>query len=245
MADYEQLSHNASIQTVNRRAFLQMTGLATGAVMLGGVRPSVGGQAPATLQGTRLTCLQWVNFVPAHDAALKKQIAEFEKQTGAKVAFETINMNDIQARTTVAIESKAGPDIIQLAHNWPHLYEAGLEPVDELAEELGRKGEGYYDLPKSHSFVNGRWRAVPHSVVSPASTYRTDWFKEVGYEKFPDTWEGYREAGKKLKASGHPIGQALGHSIGDPPIFCYSMLWGFGAKEVEDEGKREDLERQG
>ena len=205
--------------------------------MLGGVRPVAAGQAPAQLQGTRLSYLQWVNFVPAHDAALKKQIAEFEKQTGAKVTFETINMNDIQARTTVAIESKSGPDIIQLAHNWPHLYEPGLEPVDDLAEELGRKGEGYYDLPKSHSFVNGRWRAVPHSIVSPAPTYRTDWFKEVGYEKFPDSWEGYREAGKKLKAKGHPIGQSLGHSLGDPPIFCYAMLWAFGAKEVEADGK--------
>jgi multiple sugar transport system substrate-binding protein len=205
--------------------------------MLDGVRPIAAGQAPAQLQGTRISYLQWVNFVPAHDAALKKQIAEFEKQTGAKVTFETINMNDIQARTTVAIESKSGPDIIQLTHNWPHLYEAGLEPVDDLAEELGLKGQGYYDLPQSHSFVNGRWRAVPHSIVSPAPTYRTDWFKEVGYDKFPDTWEGFREAGKKLKANGHPIGQSLGHSLGDPPIFCYAVLWAFGGKEVDDGGK--------
>jgi multiple sugar transport system substrate-binding protein len=195
------------------------------------------GQAPAQLRGTRLTFLQWVNFVPAHDALLKKQIAAFEKESGAKVSLETINMNDIQARTTVAVESKAGPDIIQLIHNWPHLYEAGLEPVDDLAEELGQKGEGYYELPKAHSFVNGRWRAVPYAVVSPASTYRTDWFKEVGYDKFPDTWQEYREAGKKLKAKGHPIGQAFGHSLGDPPIFCYALLWAFGGREVEANGK--------
>jgi multiple sugar transport system substrate-binding protein len=237
MADHQQLNRSAIAQRMNRRAFLQVAGLTTGAIMLGGVRPVAAGQAPAQLQGARISYLQWVNFVPAHDATLKKQIAEFEKQTGAKVTFETINMNDIQARTTVAIESKSGPDIIQLTHNWPHLYEAGLEPVDDLAEELGRKGEGYYDLPKAHSFVNGHWRSVPHSIVSPAPTYRTDWFKEVGYDKFPDTWEGYREVGKKLKANGHPIGQSLGHSLGDPPIFCYAVLWAFGGKEVDDDGK--------
>jgi multiple sugar transport system substrate-binding protein len=237
MADLLKVRHNFTARSMTRRAFLHMAGLATGAVMLGGVRPVAAGQAPAQLQGARLSYLQWVNFVPAHDAVLKKQMAEFEKQSGAKVTFETINMNDIQARTTVAIESKSGPDIIQLTHNWPHLYEAGLEPVDDLAEELGRKGEGYYDLPKSHSFVNGRWRALPHSIVSPAPTYRTDWFKEVGYDKFPDTWDGYREAGKKLKAKGHPIGQSLGHSLGDPPIFCYAVLWAFGAVEVEADGK--------
>src|SRR6266511_2133266 len=237
MAGQYMLSGSVAAQSLNRRAFLRVAGLATGMAILGGVRPASAGQAPAQLQGTRLTYLQWVNFVPAHDAALKKQVAEFEKQSGAKVAFETINMNDIQARTTVAIESKSGPDIIQLTHNWPHLYEAGLEPVDDLAEELGTKGAGYYDLPKAHSFVSGRWRAVPHSVVSPASTYRTDWFKEVGYDKFPDTWPDYREAGKKLKAKGHPIGQAFGHSLGDPPFFCYGLLWAYGGKEVEADGK--------
>jgi multiple sugar transport system substrate-binding protein len=237
MAGQYILSGSVTAQSLNRRAFLRLAGLATGMAMLGGVRPAGAGQAPAQLQGTRLTYLRQVSFVPAQDALLKKQIVEWEKQSGAKVAFETINMNDIQARTTVAIENKAGPDIIQLIHNWPHLYEVGLEPVDDLAEELGRQGEGYYDLPKAHSFVNGRWRAVPTAIVSPASTYRTDWFKEVGYDKFPDTWPEYREAGKKLKAKGHPIGQAFGHSLGDPPIFCYALLWAFGGKEVEEDGK--------
>jgi multiple sugar transport system substrate-binding protein len=215
---------------------LSLASLATGVLMVGRVRPAAA-QAAAQLRGTRVTYLQWVNFVPAHDATLKKQIAEFEKDSGIKVALETINMNDIQARTTVAIESKTGPDIIQLVHNWPHLYEGGLAAVDDVAEELGKKGEGYFDMPKAHCFVGKQWRAVPHSVICPAPTYRTDWFKEVGYDKFPDTWQEYREVGKKLKAKGHPIGQSLGHSLGDPPIFCYSLLWAFGAKEVEADGK--------
>ncbi|HYY16578.1 MAG TPA: hypothetical protein VE965_08040, partial [Gammaproteobacteria bacterium] len=75
MADQLQSSHSIRTQAINRRAFLHLAGLATGAVMLGGVRPAAAGQAPAQLQGTRLTYLQWVNYVPAHDAVLKKQIA--------------------------------------------------------------------------------------------------------------------------------------------------------------------------
>ena len=236
MADTPQFVHRQTPQVLSRRAFLSLASLATGALMVGRVGPAAA-QTPAQLRGTRLSILQWVNFVPAHDAVMKKQVAEWEKLSGVKVTFETINMNDIQARSTVAIESKAGPDMIQLVHNWPHLYEAGLEPVDDVAEELGQKGEGYYDLAKAHAFVNGHWRAVPHSLVSGASTYRTDWFKEVGHDKFPDTWQEYREVGKKLKAKGHPIGQAFGHSLGDPPFFCYSLLWSYGSKEVEADGK--------
>ena len=137
--------------------------------MVGRVRPAAA-QAAAQLRGTRVTYLQWVNFVPAHDAALKKQIAEFEKESSIKVALETINMNDIQARTTVAIESKTGPDMIQLVHNWPHPLRGGLAAVDDLAEELGKKGEGYFDMPKAHCVVGAQWRAIPHSVICPAPT---------------------------------------------------------------------------
>src|SRR5262245_49785640 len=244
MADYRQLSQRMTTNALNRRTFLSGAGLAAGAVILGGVRPMSAAQPPTPLRGTKLSFLQWVNFVPALDAVLKQQLAAWEKHSGIKVTLETINMNDIQARTTVAIENRTGPDIIQLMHNWPHLYEAGLEPVDDLAEELGQTGDGYYDLPKAHSFVNGRWRAVPYAVGSPASTYRTDWFKEVGYDAFPDTWQAYRDAGKQLKAKGRPIGQAFGHSLGDPPTFCYALLWAFGGKEVAADGKTVALDSQ-
>src|SRR5262249_12059224 len=36
---------------------------------------------------------------------------------------------------------------------------------------------------------------------------------------------------------GHPIGQAVSHSFGDPPTLVYPLLWSFGGKEVEADGK--------
>ncbi len=39
---------------------------------------------------------------------------------------------------------------------------------------------------------------------------RTDWFKQAGYDKFPDTWDELLEAGIKLKKAGHPFGFELG-----------------------------------
>jgi multiple sugar transport system substrate-binding protein len=56
-------------------------------------------------------------------------------------------------------------------------------------------------------------------------------------DKFPDTWDTCREAGKKLKAKGHPLGQTLGHTFGDAPGFTYPYLWSWGGKEVEADGK--------
>jgi multiple sugar transport system substrate-binding protein len=60
---------------------------------------------------------------------------------------------------------------------------------------------------------------------------------EAGYDKFPVTWDQWHDAGKKLKAAGHPIGQTLGHTFGDAPGFWYPYLWSWGGKEVEADGK--------
>ena len=61
----------------------------------------------------------------------------------------------------------------------------------------------------------------------------------------PTTMEEWRQVGMKLKANGHPIGQSLGHSIGDPNGFCYSMLWGFGGQEIAEDGKTVAIDSKG
>ena len=40
------------------------------------------------------------------------------------------------------------------------------------------------------------------------NAYRKSWFDEIGVTKFPETWEQYHDAGKKLKAKGSQIGQS-------------------------------------
>lgn len=65
--------------------------------------------------------------------------------------------------------------------------------------------------------------------------------EEVGVtdpeNNFPKTWEELYEVGKKLKEMGKPIGQSLGQSPSDPITFVYSLMWSYGAKEVEEDGK--------
>jgi multiple sugar transport system substrate-binding protein len=75
--------------------------------------------------------------------------------------------------------------------------------------------------------------------------YRKSLFEEVGYKEFPKTWEQYRDAGKKLKAKGYPIGQTLGHTFGDAPTFSYTYFWSWGGKEVEKDGKTVALNSKG
>jgi multiple sugar transport system substrate-binding protein len=223
--------------TINRRGFLKVAGAATGAAVVGIPAIVAAQKAPSFPKGTRLHILEWVSFVPASDKEFKRLSGEFGKQAGVDVTVEFINMNDLNPKIASAIETKAGPDIIMMLQNWPHLYADGLADVDDVAEELGKRDGGFYDIVRNVSFVGKNWKSVPLAMGTPAWAYREDWFKEVGAAKFPDTWDELRTVGVKLKKKGQPLGQAFGHSLGDPNQWAYPVTWSFGGMEVDKNGK--------
>ena len=96
--------------------------------------------------------------------------------------------------------------------------------VSAVCEAIGSAQGGYYDLAKANTHDGKKWIAVPYCIIGAMVAYRKSWFDEIGVTKFPETWEEYREAGKKLKAKGHPLGQTLGHTVGDAPGVRLSLL---------------------
>jgi len=223
---------------IKRRAFLRTSGVAAGVALVGGLPGILSAQKPPSFpKGTKLHLLEWVSFVPAADAELKRQADEFGKLAGVDVTVELINFNDLNPRIASAIETKAGPDIIQMHQNWPHLYTEGLSDVDALAEEVDRRDGGIYDLFRGVSVVGGRWKAVPMGTSTATFAYRTDWFQEAGAAKFPDTMDEFRKVGAELKKKNRPIGQAFGHSLGDPNSWAYGVTWSFGGQEVDKDQK--------
>lgn len=224
---------------VSRRKLLKVTGAGAVAAGTGGLAGILAtGIAPAYAQQTTVHWLRWNDFVPASDQMLRQALLpEAEKALGIKVNFETVNGNDLQPRITASIQSGAGPDLIMLFNNHPHLYKASLTDLSDVAEEVGKQQNGFYGISQGNCYADGRWVSMPFGIIGAMLAYRKSWFDEVGYTTFPKTWDEYRDAGKKLKAMGRPIGQTLGHSFGDPPTFSYPYLWSFGGKEVEDDGK--------
>lgn len=226
---------------ISRRTVLKASGagaLAARAATGGLAAIIASGRAPALAQTTTIHWLRWNDFVPASDELLRKQVAPAcEKALGIKLNVETINGNDIQARTTSAIQSGSGPDVICGLNNWPQLYIESMADVSDICEELARAQEGFYSESRAVANDGRRWIAVPWCIVGAEITWRKSWLAEVGYDKFPETWDQYRDAGKKLKAKGRPFGQTLGHTFGDAPTFTYPFLWSFGGKEVEEDGK--------
>src|SRR6058998_3322987 len=222
--------------TVTRRHVLK-----SGTALVGGMAGILAtGRPPAFAQGTTVHWLRWTDFVPASDQLLRNEIAkEGEKALGIKLNIETINANDIQARITSAIQSGSGPDIVCVLNNWGQLYGESVIDVSDIAEELGKGQGGFYETSRAVANDGKKWIAVPWCIVGLQIAYRKSWFAEIGYAdgKFPQTWEEFREAGKKLKAKGRPFGQTLGHTFGDAPSFWYPYLWSWGGKEVEADGR--------
>ena len=216
---------------INRRNFLKTTGGAAAA--LAAVKMPAIAQSPAEVH-----ILRWNDFVPACDTLLRtKLFPAAEKALGIKVKFETVNANDLQARITSGIQAGAGPDVIMLNNNHPHLYKASLVDVSDVAADVSKAQGDWYKAAVANASSGGKFFGVPMNYVGGLNAWRVSMFKDIGLTEFPKTWDAYRDAGKKLKAKGFPIGQSLGQSFGDPVGFAYPFLWSMGGAEVDDKGK--------
>jgi ABC-type glycerol-3-phosphate transport system substrate-binding protein len=224
---------------ITRRRLLKLSASGAVTAQTGGLAAVLAtGRAPAFAQGATVHWLRWADFVPASDVLLKGQITQqCQKATGITLKVETINANDLQARITSAIQSGTGADIIMAIGNWPQLYAESLADVGDVAEEIGSAQGGYYEVNRLVATVGNKWIGVPWIVLGALMAYRKSWFEEVEYKTFPETWDALRDAGRKLKHKGRPLGQTAGHTFGDSPAWWYPYLWSWGGKEVEADGK--------
>ena len=218
------------MESTSRRGFLKLAGLgAAGAVL---------SSRPISASTKSLTLLHESSFIKTYDEHFQKVLAPaYEKETGVKVTYELTSVGSLQTRVTTVAETGSGADITSNAFSWPFLFDEKYLDVSDIAEEAGKRQGGWYEAAKEAVFVNGKWKAIPFGNIGQLMNWRTDWFKEVGVAKFPETWEELYEVGKKLKAKDHPFGFELGHGFGDNHGWLYPLLWSYGGAEVEPDGK--------
>jgi multiple sugar transport system substrate-binding protein len=218
-------------------------GLATPAVatVLSATGKSAAARATRYQTGGKLTILAGSYFVPEAQAFFDKQVKDWGTQNGVEVTTDYVNWPDIQPKISAAVESGSGPDIVELRDPWPFLYYEQLVDLNDLANTVGQEQGGFYDWATNTVAVDGNWYSIPVGTSSGAYAFRISYLQQAGIAdpmtQFPTTWEELFALGKELKAAGKPIGQALGHSTGDPPGFAYAYMWSYGAMEVEEDGK--------
>jgi len=216
-------------RAISRRKFIGVTAGATAALSFGTfIRSGLG--------AARINVLTWSNTLNAMDDTLREQAKQYTKEKGVEVVFEFVNQTDLPTKTAAAIESGSG-DIVTTWSDGAHLHDKALINVGDIAEPLGKQLNGWTNIAKDICVVNKVWKAVPWGIIPIAVVYRTDWAKEVGYDKFPDTYDEMLVLCRKMKEKGHYSGFALGRAIGDANQSHYPMLWAHGGAECKADGK--------
>ena len=208
------------MDTTSRREFLKLAGAGAAVAAIGA--------RPAAAQGKSLTVLHESSFIPPFDEYFKTTLAEaYEKETGVRVVYEVTAVGSAPTRISTIAETGTGADIA--ANGLLQVIQFGDKYLDvtDLCGEIGQKNGGWYDAGREAVVVDGQWKAVPFCNIGQLMNWRTDWFAEVGVEKFPETWEELYEIGKKLKAkdtrSASSWGTALATTTAGSIRYCGPM----------------------
>jgi multiple sugar transport system substrate-binding protein len=221
---------------VSRRRFLERIGAAVATTAAGAaILPSLA--RPSRAQTRTIHWLRASSYLPMSDEVLRRELVpEAAKALGIRIAFETVNASDLWPRAAVAANIGTGPDIVMALDGWPRMQPQSVVDVADIADEIGQSQGGFYPLCTNYTLDGTRQLALPFCVVPSMVAYRKSWFDEIGAARFPETWDEYRDAGRKLKAAGRPLGQTLGHAMGSA-AFLYPFLWSWGGKEVDVDGR--------
>jgi multiple sugar transport system substrate-binding protein len=212
---------------IGRRQFLLTSAVAAGSLALD--------RAPALAQKRELTFLSWNHFVPASDEELRRHAEAFGKQANATVRVDTIAHLQLPAKRAAEAQAQSGHDMLLTGGADPFLYENQLADTGDVIEELGKKYGGWYPFAKEGSQTASGWRAIPWFWISFPGTYNMAHFKKAGLET-PKTWDELLKHGRVLKKQGNPVGIPISHCA-DANTTFWSVLWSFGGKVLEADGK--------
>ncbi len=233
--------------SLTRRRLLLSTGIALG---IGGLLAACQAPSPAAapttaapvttgaspLKGTKLTIIGGNSYVPAQDGQIDALIKQLSQDTGMDAKIERYADAQMDTKVAAVIES-GGADVAVLRDTDPHLYANKLLDVTDVANELDAAWGGWYDVARQAGIVDGKWKALMLGQAPAAWNWRPDFFAAAGVPKFPDTFDELMAAAKKLYDYGKPIGLTLGHAPGDAKSTNFPILWAFGGKEFEADGK--------
>ncbi|TCZ64044.1 ABC transporter substrate-binding protein [Roseicella aquatilis] len=189
--------------------------------------------------GARLRVLRPARFIEPDEAIFNANTRRFTARTGIEVRVDYVNWDDMPVQVAVAYNTGQGADVIIGFGADPHLYAEKVTELTDLAEYLGAKYGGWYDLAQVYGrkHRSNAWLGLPMGGTTGPVVYRTSWVREAGFDAIPGDLGRFLELCRVLKRIGHPCGFALSHAPGDAPGYANWLLWSHGASLVDEEGK--------
>jgi len=187
--------------------------------------------------GAELRVLRWKRFVQGDEDQWMANTRKFTELTGVTVRVDSENFEDIRPKAAVAANVGSGPDIVMGWFDDPHLYADKVHDLTDLADYLGGKYGGWYDIVKRYCLHDGRWIAVGMGILGGCITYRRSMVEAAGFKEIPTDLPGFLKLLQALKAKNTPCGFALGNAVGDANAWCHWVVWAHGGRMVDENNK--------
>ena len=191
-------------------------------------------------KGATLHVLRPAKFIDPDQTYWDINTKKFTEQTGIQVAVNYISWEDLRPQTAVAANTGAGPDIVVGFSSDPFVYADKLMPMTDIADYLGQKYGGWFDLAVLYGTKwksKNDWLSIPVGGGLGPTVYRSSWVKAVGYDSIPNDLDGFLTLCQKLNKAGHPCGMSFGHALGDANNTVEWLLWSHNAYVVDENGK--------
>jgi len=186
--------------------------------------------------GAQLRVLRWKRFVQGDEDVWLSNSRKFTEKTGVPVQVESVNIEDLRPKGAMAASVGTGPDIVVGGADMPQLYPDKCVDLTDLANYLGQKYGGWYDVGERYCTLAGRWVCLPLAVVPFCVVYRQSMINAAGFKEIPRDLPGFLSLCQALKARGTPPGLALGNTSGDTNWCCW-LLWSHGASLVDENNR--------
>jgi multiple sugar transport system substrate-binding protein len=150
----------------------------------------------------QVTITYWQYSYPSKVSAIKKLIADFEKQNpDIKVVAQDFPYDQYNQKVAAAMHANNGPDVMNLYYGWiPQWVQQGfLQPIPE--DFMSTSDIEKYYLPMiQDSKLDGKYYGLPIAVRSLALFYNKDMFKKAGLDpnKPPKTWDELIKDAQKM-----------------------------------------------
>ncbi len=185
-------------------------------------------------KGAKLRVLRWKRFVQGDEDAFMANTKRFSERFGVEVRVDNEGWEDVRPKAAVAANVGSGPDIIYGWFDDPHQYPDKLLDVTDVANYLGNKYGGWYDVCRTYGMRQGKWIAVPLGVGGATFVHRISHVQAAGFKDFPKDTAGFLELCKAMKAKNTPAGFALGNAVGDGNSWTHWLVWSHGGRMVDE-----------
>ena len=206
------------------------------------VAPAAGPGEEAAAETPKLTIWAATTFTPDADTTQDDQIKAWGEANGVEIDLARMSQDERTPRWQTAIESKQFPDCaaIEQADLPKFIQEGVLVETTEVMTALNALAGGFTD----GAFLAGRTADGKHwSVPSFSSTevfyVRKDKLDEKGLA-LPETWEDVVTIAQAINDPDNQFwgwGKQLGTPSWDSEVSFTSMLWAYGGKTWDEEGK--------